>query len=394
MPMPHNNIISWLLHEGWQIEDHQLFTRQLANAFLQAGVEVSRIRLAIRLLHPQVMGFSYTWDDQKDEIEFFQPAHHMRESDFYRNSPFAALFEDGAGGIRRPLHSPYCQMDYPVLRDLKEEGFTDYVCMPLDFSDGRRSAITLASRQESGFSTKDLTLIYDSLPALARIVENFALKHMANVLLETYLGQETGRQVLSGHVKRGDGKQIRAIIWFSDLRQSTTLAENMKSDDFLDLLNDYFDCMAGAVLDNGGEVLRYIGDAVLAIFEVGPTDCCETTHKAALNAERAAREALKRLTNMNIKQRHKGKPAIRCGIGLHVGDVMYVNIGTHKRLEFSVIGSSANEASRLESMTKELKVPLVVSRQFRDLHGGQWTSLGEHELKGFEQPRELFTLAS
>jgi len=392
MPSSHNKIMDWLLESGWQITDLSDFTKALAETFLKASVSVDRIRLAVRLLHPQVMGFSYTWDSQKEDVELFKSVHQVLETEMYKNSPFAALFDDGAGAIRRPIHDPNCALDYPILHDLKEEGFTDYVALPLIFSDGRRSAITLSSKCPDGFTTQDLSLIYDSLSLLTRIVENHALKHTASVLLETYLGRETGRQVLSGKVKRGDGQMIRAILWFSDLRQSTTLAEQIPHDDFLELLNAYFDCTAGAVLDNGGEVLRYIGDAVLAIFPVGQTDKCSQTFNAAQDAEKAVREAFERLENLNLKHKKDGKPIVRCGVGLHVGEVMYGNIGTHERLEFSVIGSSANEAARLESMTKNLNVPLVVSEQFCQLHGGDWHSLGKHGLKGFKRERELFTL--
>ncbi|MDV7340315.1 adenylate/guanylate cyclase domain-containing protein [Terasakiella sp. A23] len=389
-----NQIIDWLLEEGWTISDKSELTLKLAHAFQDAGVRVSRIRLSIRLLHPQVMGFSYTWDERAQRVDYFEAGHEMRETELYRNSPFAAIFDDEAGAIRRNLIGDNCLLDYPILQDLKDEGFTDYVALPLIFSDGRRSAITLASCAKDGFSSHDLSLIYDSLSALARIIENHALKHTASVLLETYLGRETGNQVLSGKVQRGDGQRIRSVIWFSDLRQSTNLAESMKSDDFLELLNQYFECTAGAVLEHGGEVLRYIGDAVLAIFPLGPTDDCIDSNKAAINAEKAARLAFQRLELLNEKQRDKGEPEIASGIGLHVGEVMYGNIGTQNRLEFSVIGSSANEAARLESMTKELNTPVVVSDQFTQLHGGNWRTLGSYDLKGFTTKRELFTFST
>ena len=394
MNTTHNPVINWLLDEGWQISDRQEFTKALALCYQQAGVSVARIRLTIRLLHPQVMGFGYTWNANTDDVGYFEATHEMIESEIYLNSPFAAIFEDGASAIRRKIHDPNVPLDYPILKDLKEEGLTDYVALPLIFSDGRKSAITFASLAPNGFTTDELTIIYDSLACLSRIVENQALRHTASVLLETYLGKETGGQVLSGKVKRGDGQKIRSIIWFSDLRQSTFLAESLNDEDFLELLNAYFDCTAGAVIDNGGEVLRYIGDSVLAIFPMGETDQCHLTHKAALNAEKAVRDALIRVQALNENQRDTNKPEIKTGVGLHVGEVMYGNIGTETRLEFSVIGSSANEAARMENMTKELDVPLIVSDEFSQLHGGDWKSLGNHALKGLANKRKLFTFAN
>ncbi len=394
MTSTNNPVIDWLLYEGWQIPDKEEFTRALAHTYRKAGVDISRVRLTIRLLHPQVMGFGYTWNDTTDDVTYFEASHDMLDTDIYRKSPFAAIFEDGAGAIRRKICDENTLLDYPILSELKDEGFTDYVALPLEFSDGRKSAITLASKAECGFKTDELSMIYDSLACLSRIVENQALRHTASVLLETYLGKETGSQVLSGKVKRGDGQNIRSIIWFSDLRRSTVLAEEMDRDDFLELLNAYFDCTAGAVIDNGGEVLRYIGDAVLAIFPMGETNQCQMTLNAAQNAGKAAREALVRVHTLNENQREQNMPEITTGVGLHVGDVMYGNIGTKSRLEFSVIGTSANEAARLESMTKELNVPLIVSDQFSQLHGGDWKSLGAFSLKGFAQKRELFTFVN
>jgi len=394
VPLHRNPIIDWLLNVGWKIADQGELTRQFSNCLIDNGVPVERIRLTIRLLHPQVMGFSYTWEKGKPDIDYFEAGYELIETALYKNSPFAAIFDENAGGIRRELHEDNCLLDYAILPELKRDGFTDYVALPLDFSDGRRSAITLASKKNEGFTTEELSLIYDCLPALARIIENHVLKHTAQVLLQTYLGKETGNQVLSGKVKRGDGQRIRSIIWFSDMRQSTVLAESMDSDEFLDLLNSYFECTAGAVLEHGGEVLRYVGDAVLAIFPIGETSKCDMTHQAALNAEKAIRDSFQRLEKLNEKQRNENRVEIKSGIGVHVGEVMYGNIGTPDRLEFSVIGSSANEAARIESMTKELNVPVVVSNKFRELHGGNWRSLGAYNLKGFIRKRELFTLTN
>lgn len=381
-----NPVTDWLLKTGWQITDHRDFTKQYGKYLLEAGMDVFRIRITVRLLHPQVMGYSYTWCEDSEDVALFEATHDLLETDMYRKSPFAALFDDKAGAIRRKLEDPDCLLDYPILQDLIDEGATDYVALPLDFSDGRRSAITLTCRKKGGFSKESLSMLYDSLQALAIIIENWTLKHTASVLLQTYLGRETGSRVLDGHVKRGDGQNIRAVIWFSDLRGSTRLAEHLPRERFLEILNLYFDCTAGAVLQHGGEVLRYIGDAVLAIFPIGETSACPETHSAAQNAERAARQAIE-----DINALPKGLYEIKCGIGLHVGEVMYGNIGTRDRLEFSVIGSSANEAARMEDLTKTLNTPLVVSEQFIDISQNSWAFLGEHPLRDFQRKRAIYT---
>jgi adenylate cyclase len=212
-----------------------------------------------------------------------------------------------------------------------------------------------------------------------------AARRTATALLETYLGRHTGERVLKGLVKHGDGEHIHAVIWFCDFRDSTPLSKSMGRQAYLRQLNRFFYCMAGAVLEAGGEVLRYIGDAVLAIFPIqqNPAEACE-------RAVRAARLAASRIAEMN--ERHQGRAPLRYGIGLHLGTVTYGNIGVPQRLEFTVIGAAANEAARVESMTKELKKPVLTSAAFAGAYPGNLVSLGKHALKGLDGEHELFTL--
>ena len=184
----------------------------------------------------------------------------------------------GAGGVRRRLDIPNPQLDYPIVRDLYAEGGTDYIAMPMIFSDGQINTISLASNQPGGFGSRLLGHIHEAMPLLSRLFEVHAVRSNAVNLLETYLGRQSGSKVLNGLIKRGDGEDIYAVIWFCDLRDSTPLAESMSREEFLLLLNEYFECMAGAVLDHGGEVLRFIGDAVLAIFPIMPP---ASVHKKA-----------------------------------------------------------------------------------------------------------------
>lgn len=191
---------------------------------------------------------------------------------------------------------------------------------------------------------------------------------------------------------------IHAVIWFCDLRDSTRLAEITPVDSFLGVLNDFFDCMAGAVLDHGGEVLRYIGDAALAIFPIGDTskileEACMPSEGACKRALDAAREARQRIDALNERRQVAGDPPIRFGLALHVGDVMYGNIGVPQRLEFTVIGKAANEAARLEGMCKELGHPILISSAFPRCFPGEMISLGTHALRGVSEAQEIFTLA-
>jgi adenylate cyclase len=243
----------------------------------------------------------------------------------------------------------------------------------------------MTSFAQGGFSLAHLGQIYEVMPMLGRLFEVHALRRTATALLETYLGHDTGRRVLNGLVKRGDGEHIDAVIWFCDFRDSTVLSGSLPREVYLESLNRFFYCMAGAVLKKGGEVLKYIGDAVLAIFPTAqrPGDACRRAlQAAALAAERVAA----------LNQEHPDAPPMRFGIGLHVGTVTYGNIGVPQRLDFTVIGTAANEAARIESMTKELNRVLLASAAFARHVPGKLVPAGHHRLKGLEGEYELYTL--
>jgi adenylate cyclase len=232
---------------------------------------------------------------------------------------------------------------------------------------------------------------------LARLLEIHAVRRTAKTLLDTYLGKHTGERVLQGLIKRGDGEDIHAVIWFCDLRDSTLMAESMPRMAFLGVLNDFFDCMAGAVLDQGGEVLRFIGDATLAIFATGKSSsgvdrgCCDTV-SACHAALAAAKDAQARMGTLNRNRARIGEPPLRFGLALHMGDVTYGNIGVPERLEFTVIGAAANEAARLEGLCKTLDQPLLISSAFKRCFPAGLVSLGFHTLRGVSAPVEVFTL--
>lgn len=219
----------------------------------------------------------------------------------------------------------------------------------------------------------------------------------AQELLYTYLGKRTGERVLSGLVNRGEGEKIHAVIWYCDLRNSTSLAESMPLESFLGILNDFFDCMAGAVLDHGGEILRFIGDAALAIFPISGTskslrEACIPTEGACERALAAARDARSRIETLNKQRRDRGELPLGFGLGLHVGEVMYGNIGIPERLEFTVIGPAANEAAHLEALCKELDRSILISWEFPRCFPDQMRSLGLHRLHGVSTPKEIFEL--
>lgn len=390
-----NPLADWLWREGWTIDALPDLTRGLGVAMNAAGLPVFRLRTTLRTMHPQLAGLSHTWRRDTDTVEEFWPPLTVLQQDLFLKSPYALVFE-GAGAVRRRLDIEGATLDFPILEDLRALGVTDYVALPLVFSTGRISALTVATDRPGGFVSSELHVIADAMPVLARLMEMHAVRRTARIVLDTYLGRMTGERVLQGLIHRGDGEDIYAVIWFSDLRSSTALADALPRRVYLELLDDYFECMAGAVLAHGGEVLKFIGDAVLAIFPVGAVETdpefCPNHTVACDSALAAVRDAVARMAALNTRREGAGETPLRFGIGLHVGDVMYGNVGAPDRLDFTVIGPACNEASRLEAMSKTLDRPVIISAELARLVPDPLISLGFHALRGVRQPHELFTL--
>ncbi|MGD2056179.1 MAG: DUF427 domain-containing protein [Gammaproteobacteria bacterium] len=384
----HRNIFSaWLLHDAWNTTSVRELVIRLSHHLFASGVPIWRFQIVIRTLHPQLFATRYTWWRDSDEVDLFTAPHEILESREYRESPYAAILE-GAGGVRRSLEGPDPRFDFPVLRDLHARGATDYVAMPLLFSDGQTNIITLVSDRSGGFSTEELGQFYEILPLLSRLIEVHALRTTAITLLDTYLGKHSGQRVLEGSIRRGDSENIHAVIWFCDLRDSTSLTESHAREEYLALLNRFFDCMAGPVLEHGGEVLKFIGDAVLAIFPIDDPDSPEAAERAIDAAQAAQRE----ITLLNQERAARSAQAIGFGIGMHIGNLVYGNIGTPGRLDFTVIGSAVNEAARIEGMCKVLDRNILLSAEFARHFPTRLVSLGRHTLRGVSTPQELFTL--
>ena len=388
-PAADNPLVPWLVQEAWQASSTPDLVRRFAEALVAQGMPLERLRLMIQTLNPQLFANAYTWQAETGEVTEFQATHAGVQSSQFRDSPLAVILK-GEGGVRRRLDLPDPKLDYPILEDLVEEGATDYVAMPMRFSDGQINIITMVSHAPGGFSTESLGQLHEVLPNLSRQLEAHAQRLSSLSLLKTYLGGSTGERVLKGLVKRGDGEDIHAVILFSDLRDSTALAERLSREDYLAALNRYFDAMAGAVIDQGGEVLKFIGDALLAIFPIEDRDCCHA--EACATALAAVRDAQARIAACNAEREARGEPPLAVGIALHRGDLTYGNIGSERRLDFTVIGAAVNEAARIEEASKTLGAPVVVSAAFAGSVPGGLVSLGRHGLRGLSGEQELFTL--
>jgi adenylate cyclase len=375
-------IAAWLDDGARSAREPQDMLAQLCRRLVASGVSLYRVGVFVRTLHPNVAGRAFFWREDREEVEVDSADHRWFGSEDHLKSPIHAVWSTNSE-TRRRLADPDCPMDYPVLADLRSEGATDYIAMPLRFLSGEVHVASYATRRPGGFTAAELEALRRLLPPFTRVAEIYAHMRKARNILDAYLGPTAGEKVLQGQIKRGDGQDIHAVIWFCDLRDSTPLADSMSRREFLAVLNDYFECVLGPVLERQGEVLRFIGDAALAIFPVDgkPAEACA-------KALAAAQDAFARMEKLN---KNRARP-LRFGIGLHLGELTYGNIGTPTRIEFTVIGAAANEAARIESLCKQLKVDLLVSERVAQALSAPWKSLGSHTLRGVGDKMELFTL--
>jgi adenylate cyclase len=380
-------LVDWLEAGALPVDRPQDVLRGVGLRLVELGVAVYRIGVFVRTLHPNVLGRAFVWQADRDLVEMSEAGHDLLESQVFVRSPIRIVFAEHAE-VRRRLVDPACPLDFPILEDLTKEGASDFLAVPLRFVSGEVHAASFATRRPGGFSEGDLHALRRLLPPFTRVAEIYANMRKAQNILDAYLGPGAGAKVLAGQIKRGDAQDIDAVIWFCDLRDSTPLADSMSRRDFLRLLNDYFECVLGPVLERQGEVLRFIGDAALAIFPV-------EAHPAAACAKalEAAREALARLRKFSENR----ESPLRVGIGLHLGSLTYGNVGTPSRIEFTVVGAAANEAARIESLCKDLRVDLLASERVARALGqemrGHLVSLGSYTLRGLGDKMELFTFA-
>jgi adenylate cyclase len=283
--------------------------------------------------------------------------------------------------------------DFPILEELRKAGATDYYAFLIPFGGGEDDGLigSWVTDRKRGFFDADLRALHRIQRRLAVACRMTIRGQVAENVVETYLGRSAGERVLAGQIRRGDGETIPAVIWYSDLRGSTAMAEALSREAYTEVLNCYFECIGGAILEAGGEILDFIGDAVLAIFPIG---AAAQRGEACGRAFAAAEDAHRRLDRTNAGRAQHAMPQLEFGLGLHVGDVMFGNIGTPGRLSFSVIGPSVNQVARLEALTKEVGRPIVASRAFvESCPGGGWDSLGRHKVQGIAEPIEVFAPA-
>ncbi|HTO32795.1 MAG TPA: adenylate/guanylate cyclase domain-containing protein [Pararhizobium sp.] len=379
-----SSLVDWLMTETNDERFIDNIFVEMCGKLLQAGVPVSRGTLHFRTLHPQWLGAKILWKKGLRQAEISTFGYGVEDTAQFRHSP-ASDIHGGAAVVRQHLEPVFGPSPaYPLYDELRLEGHTDYIAWPLKHTLGKKHIITFASDRPGGFSDDDLRFLADLLPAFALVSEIRLKNRLARTLLETYVGPHASEQILAGATTRGSGVTVGAAIMICDLRDFTGISDLWPRDDVIELLNGYFDAMSEPIEKHGGEILKFMGDGLLAIFPLNnPSACADLLH-----AIREAQVAMTALNAANIKKGHK---PLGYGIGVHVGDVMYGNIGSRNRLDFTVIGPAVNVASRLESLTKELKRPVLLSRAFVEMAGCQagMEHLGLHPLRGLGEPIEV-----
>ncbi len=351
----------------------------------RAGIPVKRATLHFLIHHPQWLGARMMWADGMRDAEIDRVDYDVKGRSEYIGSPANEIHE-GAAAVRENLEkAPSQGRQHAIYDDMRAKGLTDYVAWPLYHTLGKRHLVTFATDRPGGFDAAHVARLRNLVPLLALVSEIRIKNRLARTLLETYVGAHAGEMVLAGATRRGSGTTVHAAIMICDLRDFTRISDNWPRDDVIDLLNSYFDALSEPIERHGGEILKFIGDGLLAIFPLTKPSACADL----LRAVAEAREALAALSENNGAT---GRAPLDYGIGVHVGDVMYGNIGSRTRLDFTVIGPAVNMASRLEALTKQLGRKVLLSRAFADLVEGEFDleRVGEHSVRGFSDPIELF----
>ena len=375
---------------GWLANDAPHETVQtLFNAFcrkIACGVPVSRSSIGLEVLHPEVSGWQHVWTNESLTLEASDRAT-APTSQSYLFSP-TRVVDETEQPFRRLLDRPCTDM--PLLEALRLDGATDYIMYPLPFLNRTRTAvISFATLRPGGFDQESLHFLEGSVKSLSPYLERHVLQHIAIDLLDTYVGPHTGQRIIEGRVERGAFELIDAAILFADLRGFTQLSEHSAIPSVLDYLNSWFGSIGEVVEANGGEILKFMGDAVLAIF---PTSEDTNRARACQRALTAAQEMFRRTEADNARRASLGLTAVMYGVALHVGEVAYGNVGAARRLDFTVIGPAVNRASRLLDLAKRLDQEIVVSHALAREVNRPLIELGRFRLRGVAERQRVFTL--
>jgi adenylate cyclase len=395
---PRLNLMNWLVSQGLTSTPENDLLRGFCERCRDAGLEVSRGVVFIDTLHPIFEGRGFRWNDVEiDESDRFEygSTEQGAVAQNWRRSTFYHMLEHGDDELGIDL-ADCAELDFSLLPELAELGHRHFVAFVHRFGEagtiGQMDCVYTywLTRRAEGFGEQGLAALRDLVPVLALAIKSGAQVEIARTLGRVYLGRDASEQVLRGRISRGVTERINAVLWFSDLRGSTAISETIAPDEIIPFLNDYAQAAIDAVHDAGGDVLKLIGDGVLAVFT---GEDMKVTRRAALRAEHHFRD---NMTSLNVRRAADGRPVTSAYVGLHVGEVFYGNIGSEDRLDFTVVGPAVNEVSRIASMCRSVDRELLASSDFReglDAAGqGYLVSTGRFALRGIGRAQDLYTL--
>jgi adenylate cyclase len=379
-------INQWMIDGARSAPTPPQMMAECCERLVRAGLPLWRVGVFVRTLHPEIYGRHFLWKPGA-EIELGTVDHDIQNTPEFIASPISAVFKQGIE-LRARCDDP-ASARFPIIEDLRAEGVTDYIALPLINTDGSANASSWTTKQPGGFTDEQLNALRSVVVPLARYIEIVTLRRTATLLLDTYVGNRAGERIMGGQIRRGHADTMNAAIWLSDLRGFTALSDRLPSETVVDILNLYFDCQVASIRDQGGEVLKFMGDGLLAVFPVDDylgdeTQVCSRALEAA-RASRAGVDALQ-FPNGDVIER------FRFGVALHVGRVLYGNIGGGNRLDFTCIGPAVNLAARLEKIAGRLGRTVVASERFAGICSGGWSDLGEFPIAGFSKAERVYGL--
>jgi len=384
-------VADWLRKQNLKESSLQEIASGCCERLHAAGMPIARVQFSFSVLHPLYRALSFTWLRGKGlEVEGHRHMAPGESVDRFSKSPYFHLLHNNLDYLRRRLDGG-AKFEFPILEELSNKGITDYIAFRSHFvvGTGRGMVGSWSTDQADGFTEEEIAALLRIQDRLAVACKMAVQETLSLNTLTTYLGKSAGERVLSGQIRRGDGETIKAAIVVGDMRNSTRLAEELGREAYIESLNAFFDNVAGAFADAGGEILSFMGDGFLAILPSGDTpasrkEACKTTHAAAVTA-------VQRMATANAQRAKDGLTELGYGMGLHIGNVKFGNVGLEDRLAFSVFGAAVNEASRLESLTKVHKVPIIASEDFRSRCDGMWEEMGSESLRGVQHQINVFS---
>jgi adenylate cyclase len=386
-------LVEWLVARGLDCADEQVLLDGLCERLNAAGLQLLRGYLASEVLHPLHEAKAYVWRREGVVREDYGYVTTPERQANYENSPLYLIIDKGLRRLHIPLDDTLEPGRFPLLHELRAEGATDYFALSHPFSAGWGDALgiltTWTTLRPGGFTPAQLRLIEACMPALALAFKAIASVETSRTLMRTYLGHDAGARVMAGEIRRGEPQAIEAVLWASDLKGFTRLADTVEATALMSLLNDYAEQQVSAVEAHGGDVLKFMGDGILALFR---EDAVDDPCGAALSAARLARL---RVDALSRERAASGLAVTDFYLGLHRGTVLYGNVGSQERLDFTVIGPAVNEVARLEQMCRSVDQKVVASAAFAAACGEgrrDLVSLGRYALRGFGRAQELFTI--